>query len=268
MLSQFNELPKAEKEPFSADARIDLIRHGKPFYTEIEHETGEFEGELSAESQEQVRIEAEEFSNSIDKEGELILIWASPKRRARMTAGIYREILEKNNIKILTLSNSQEGYIKTTSKLRDVKINTEYLDQLNNLVKKGEIPGWDHMIEHWGKTEKDQLPEGVESLNDVSDRVMKVLKYIEILSRKFKPEDGRKLHFLTFGHEEIAMDLLQSAYGKNEGVNKGTGPAYGEAIRIDMNHTDKKGGVLLDVNFRGKDSKISFNTESMKFEMN
>ncbi|NOQ68468.1 hypothetical protein GQ568_03435, partial [Patescibacteria group bacterium] len=53
----FKNIEKKEG-PFSADLRVTFIRHGKPEYTEEEIETGNFEGELSSQTKEEIKNNA------------------------------------------------------------------------------------------------------------------------------------------------------------------------------------------------------------------
>ncbi len=235
--------------PFEADLRVDFIRHGKPSYAAEERRVGEFEGELTPEGREQIAASVEELAKNINKEKEIIAIWSSPKRRARETAEIIENTLNKFNVAVI-----RSGEKKS---LKDVKITTEFLEQMQ---EKG-VKDW---MKYWVETEN--LPDGVETPRSVKKRTERVITYLERIARTINPPENKKLHFICVGHEETVRDLLEEAL--DTGTQKGTGPNYGEIVRMDIKKSESEKDAVLDLSYRNLKAKLGWNSKERKFYKN
>ncbi len=240
-----SKFERKEEMPFEADLRIDFIRHGKPVYSAEERQTGNFEGELTSEGKEQISFSAENIAKNIDKEKEIIVIWSSPKKRTRETSEIIKAALDKQGIPLI------EPQIKLKKSLRDVQITRALIE---DMTRNGVLSDW---MEYWVKNR--ELPSGVESPEEVSKRVNRVITYMERIARKVEPKDGKKLHFVCVGHEELFKDFLEKGYGLEP--KRTSGPAYGEVLRIDIHKSEPSKDAVLDLSYRDKKTKLGFDKD-------
>lgn len=251
---------KIEKEPeFVPDMKVDLVRHGKPFYTQEEYQTGQYEGRLTPEARINLIEKAHRLADSIDKDGEAVVFWVSPKRRAQETAQIFEEVFCERGINFVM---KKSGAPKQVGSLRDVAISSEFLDNLDAEIKEGNIGSWDNWMEYWSR-QKD-LPEGTEGPDKVRSRVGRVITYLERIARTIKLP-GKKLRFVCFGHEELFRDLLEEAY--EQGTKFGEGPFYGETMEIGIKASgpEEESKAELLLNFRDKREKLEFDKKSRDF---
>jgi len=247
-----------ENELFSADSRVDFVRHGKPEYTEEEIETGKYEGELSDESKENVRKNAENLVRDIDKEKEIIVFLTSPKNRAKETAEIYKDVFEKEKIFIY------EEMITKAVLLRDAELNADFLDNQEEAVNRGEI-NWDDWMEFWvDEFKKEKLPEEVEKPEEVRERVGKFIGLLKNLDILIRPPKNKKVHYICIGHEEIVRDLLEEGY--NTGTVKGTNLDYGEKLRMDIYKSQSDENASLKLEYKGNESIFDFDATEKRFE--
>jgi broad specificity phosphatase PhoE len=259
-MKEFKEskIESEEEEPFKADLRVDFIRHGKPKYTQGEIESGKFEGELIPEGIEQVKSSALELARGIDKDKELIIIWTSPKKRAQQTSEIIRDIFNEEKISIIEKGwkrkeqkeKIDEEPIRTQEPLRDVKLTGEFVGELKKIA----VADW---MEYWAKA--GELPKGIEKPEEVKERTERLITHLERIARTIEPPKGKKLHFICVGHEETVRDLLEEAYGS--GTKKGTGPNYGEVVRMDIHKSEPNKDAVLNLNYRDSKAKLNFNKE-------
>jgi len=243
--SQFGT--RESEMPFEADLRVDFIRHGKPEYTEEERKSARFEGNLTEESIEQIRERATELASRIDKEKELVVFWVSPRTRAQQTAEIIYNIFREQNIPVIKDP-------KTIESLSDVKISPDFLKELS---ESGVIGKW---MEYWAESD---LPEGTEKPDEVKKRVERIITYLERIARNIAPAEGKKMHFICVGHEEIFRDLLEEGYGL--GTRNNTGPSYGEVMSMDIIKSQQGQDAVLELRYKGQETELGFNKESRKF---
>ncbi|MCK5475521.1 MAG: histidine phosphatase family protein [Candidatus Pacebacteria bacterium] len=247
-----------ENEPFSADSRVDFVRHGKPEYTEEEIETGKYEGELNDESKENVRRSAENFARNINKEKEIIVFLTSPRNRAKETAEIYKDVFEKEEIFIY------EEMITKATLLRNTELNADFLDNQEEAVNSGEI-SWDDWMEFWvDESEKEKLSEGVESPDEVRERVGKFIGLLKDSDILIRPPKNKKVHYICIGHEEIVRDLLEEGY--DTGIAKGTNLDYGEKLRMDIYKSQSNKNASLKLEYKSNESTLDFDATEKKFE--
>ena len=247
-----------KKEVFSADSRVDFIRHGKPEYAEEEIKTGKYEGELRDESKENVRKNAESFAGEINKEKEIIVFLTSPKNRAKETAEIYKDVFEKEKISIY------EGIVTKATLLRDAGLNVDFLDNQEKAVNNGEI-SWDDWMEFWvDESEKEKLSEGVEKPEEIRKRVGKFIGLLKDSDILIRPPKGKKVHYICIGHEEVVRDLLEEGF--DTGTAKGTGLDYGEKLRMDIYKSQSDKNVSLNLEYRGNESNLDFDATEKRFE--
>ena len=83
------------------------------------------------------------------------------------------------------------------------------------------------------------------------------------LSRILSSLNGKKIHFFCFGHEETVRDLLEEAYGM--GTKAGTGPIYGEALRMDIFKSEKDKDAVFDLKYGEDKATLGFNDKSGNF---
>lgn len=199
------------------------------------------------------------MAKGIDKEQELVIIWVSPKARAQQTAGIIKTILEKEGALILEKGWKGEKTIKEplriTKPLKDVTMTPKFIQEL---IKAEATGDW---MRYW--TESEKLPEGVETPEEVKTRTKRLITYLERIARSIKSPEGKKLHFICVGHEEIVRDLLEEAYGL--GTEKGTGPDYGEVLRMNINKSSVERDATLNLKYRNLDSRLGFNIKERNF---
>ena len=248
-MEKFNER-RAEKQegPFEADLRVDFLRHGQPSYTEEELKTAEFEGKLTKDGAEQVRKTVEKLADGIDHNRELVIIWESTKNRARQTAKIVEEVFKQKEIPVLRSS--------AWKSLRDIKATPEFFSQVKEA---GASNKW---MEYW--TETEDLSVGTETPADVKRRTSRVIANLERAARTVHPEEGRKLHFIIPSHEETARDLLEEAYGT--GTKAGTGPIYGETMRVDIHKSENDKDAVLELSYAGHpNAELGFEKNERKF---
>jgi|GEM_PF-6335237 len=243
-ISQFET---RENEITPPDLRADFVRHGKPSYTTEEAEEGNFEGELTVEGQEQARASARKLAATIDRDGELVVFWSSPKRRAQQTTMIMKNVFDEAGIP------SMED-VRTIQSLSDVRVSKEFIDKLQSTSAQ-------NLMQYWAETES---PDGAEKPADVKHRVERVITYLERIARTIKPTDGRKLHFICVGHEEIFESLLEE--GCAMGLRDQSGPVYGEVMSVGIKTSAATSGAVLDLSFRGKNARLNFDKEKRKFE--
>ncbi|MEK7116848.1 MAG: histidine phosphatase family protein [Patescibacteria group bacterium] len=238
---------KIETEvPFETDMKVDFIRHGKPEYTDEEMRLAIVEGNLTEEGIEQVKNRALELAGKIDKEKELVVFWVSPKRRAQQTAEVLFGVFQEQGIPVIR-------DLKTIKSLTGVKVTPEFIE---NLMKM-DSGKW---MEYWTVSD---LPEGTETPEEVKKRVERVVAYLERIARNITPPEGKKLHFICVGHEEIFMDLLQEGYGP--GVGADIGPTYGEVMSMDIKKSEQGQDAVLKLKYRNQETSLDFNKENRKF---
>ena len=71
------------------------------------------------------------------------------------------------------------------------------------------------------------------------------------------------MHFICVGHEETVRDLLEEAY--DTGTEKGTGPAYGETLRVDIDKSTPEKDAIFDLKYRNLETKLGFNKKERNF---
>ncbi len=231
--------PSKEKFPFNADLRVDFIRHGKAEYSEEELVSARFEGELSKEGKEQIIKTANELIEKIDKEKELIVIWHSPRKRAKQSAKILEEILEEQKISVLHLTG--------VDSLKDIKMAPEFFQEF---LQNPEIKDW---INYW--KEKEELPIGTEKPREAKIRVARVLTCLERIARKVRPKEEKKLHLILVGHEDIF--LLKEIFGKDiENL------PYAGHFRVDLFKSSPEKEAILEVTYGDKKGKLYFDPKT------
>lgn len=245
-------LEKPEAEKFNPDLIVDLIRHGKAVYSAEENETFEFEGKLNEEGKEQAERVAEELVGKIDKENDLVVIWSSPKNRARETATILGRVFQERKINVI---KGLEG-ASAKEALRDVKISKDLM--VEAIADKISFSDW---MSYW--SEKEDLPAGTESPAEVKKRVERIVTYLERIARTIKPATGKKLRFVCVGHEEIFRDLLEEGYGI--GTKKGESPANGEVMSLDIQKSTSDAPAVIGLRYRGNESRLDFDPRQRKF---
>ena len=246
MESKKPKFEQKEQPPFSADLRVDFIRHGKPIYTKEERLSGQYEGQLTPESVEKFKQEIEKLADSIGAE-ELVVIWASPRDRAQQSSKIIEEVLGGKGINVVKIG--------TKDSLCDVKTTPDFVKEIS---EKDSMQDW---MKYWTTT--GELPGGVETPEDVKKRTERLITYLERISRTIILPKNKKLHFICVGHEETVRDLLEEGFG--QGTNKGTGPDYGEALRIDVIKSTPEQDAELDLKYRDSESELRFKKDTRKF---
>lgn len=243
-----SQFERRESEiPSEADLSVDFVRHGKPEYTDEERKSAKFEGNLTEEGIEQVKERATELASKIDKERELVVFWVSPRTRAQQTAEIIYSVFQEQNIPVIK-------DLKTVKSLSDVKISPDFL---KDLLKSDTIGKW---MEYWAGAD---LPEGTEKPEEVKKRVARVITYLERIARNITPIEGKKLHFICVGHEEIFRDLLEEGYGL--GTKDHTGPGYGEVMSMGIRRSKQEQDAVLELKYKGQETELGFNRESRRF---
>lgn len=253
-----------EVEPFEADLRVDLVRHGKPSYTEEEVASGQVEGLLTPEGIEDFRKVAENLANSINKDKEIVVLWRSPRVRAQQSSEILEDVFEKKGISFLEKGQKRAGgawegekneeRLRTKESLSDIKTSAEFM----KVLKEGNIEEW---WTYWLTAEK--LPRGTESPSEVKKRVERFIAYLERIARTIEAPDEKKLHFICVGHEELFWDLSKVAYGMDPLTDGG--PGYGESLRIDINKSTSEKDAVLNLKYKEKEAELSFNKEKRIF---
>ncbi len=236
-----------EKEPTQPDLRVDFVRHGKPEYTDEEIKSATIEGNLTEEGINQAKERALELASKIDKEKELVVFWVSPKQRAQQAAKIIFDTFQEQLIPVIK-------DLRTVKSLSDVKMSPVFIA---DLLKNDAIGKW---MEYW--TESD-LPKDTEKPEEVKKRVERIITYLERIARNITPAEGRKLHFICVGHEEIFRDLLEEGYGL--GTKNNTGPSYGEVMSVDINKSEHGKNARLKVEYHGQGVELEFDKENRKF---
>lgn len=256
-------LQQEQREVLQTAVVADFIRHEKPIYTEAELISGNLEGTLDAAAREKAKEHAEGLAGQIDKEQELVVFWVSPKQRAKETYQIYKNVFLGAGVEIY------ESGINRPFKesLRDTAIGEPGSEYFYQAVQSGKLKGYDEWMKLW--TEANDLPGDVESAEAVEKRSKRVLTYLHRIAATIAPTTHKKLHFVCIGHEEGVRDLLEASLG--QGTEKGTGPTYGEAVRIEMvpAKKDETGRVTapgqVSVAFRGQAAKIGFDPTTREF---
>ena len=237
--------PKEREPDGKTLMKIDLIRHGKPFYTKGELEKYDFEGKLTQEGHEQVRLKAVNLLPDIDREKEIVVIWASPKQRARESAEDLRAILEENGVSVLR-ENKRES-------LRDVRFTKEFGDELSN------NGAWGDWLNYW--LNKQELPIGTEAPGDVEKRMNRIFTYLSRVVKGIKLPQDKIFHFLLVGHEELFPYIVNKVCNLNEGS-----PKYGETMKINMKRRDDSEAFQFEFDYRGIKSSYAFNYKDRRFE--
>lgn len=232
-----------KKQP---DLVVNFIRHGKPEYTSEEKVAGEYEGNLTAEGIAQIEKSALDLVADIDKGKEIVLIWKSPKRRAQQSAEIIKNVLINNGVQVLEKKASANKI-----SLKDTKLGPSF-----------STPDWSNWMEEWVKQET-ELPGDTEKPEEVKSRVGRVLTYLEKISKKVKPDAGKRLRIVCVTHEEMFRDLLEEGF--ETGTQKGTGPTYGETLKINISSAPDKGDASFDMKYRGRDSRVKFDNKTRQF---
>lgn len=248
------KIEQKEQPPFRADLRVDFIRHGQPKYTKEEMKSANFEGELTKEGVEQIKKQIEELIKGINKQKEVVVIWTSPKNRAKQSSEVIRQMLSEKGIDRI-VDKASGANVKAS--LSDVKISKDFMEEAikDNIDFKNWMVYWSEM---------DNLPEGTESAEDVKKRVQRVVTYLERIARNVQLGEEKRLHFICVGHEELVRDLLEESFGM--GTKEGEGPGYAEVVRMDITKSDKNKNAILDLSYRNKKSKLSFDKSTREFK--
>lgn len=256
------------------DATATFFRHGKPRYSMPELISGQLEGEIKPEVESEVREAAEALAKSIDKDNELVVMWASPKSRAQRTSEIVREEFERSGIPFLQDKDGNARATKTVDMVRDlytagdVEKGSPFWDKLIAAEKEGVLlPSGEPMgIANWQESLKVlSEQEGFEDLEaesaeHIAWRTKMVLKHLDSIARKIKGPDGKRLRFVIFGHEEIMTPVLEAAF--DQGTVKGTGPGYAESMTVGVNASSSESPAKLAVSFKGKKANLDFNPKT------
>ncbi|MDP3014942.1 MAG: phosphoglycerate mutase family protein [bacterium] len=248
MSEKFKEIiEKKESVPFEADMRVDFFRHGKVNYTAEELASAKYEGQLGDVGRKQVEAGAQKLAQSIDRERELVVLWASPRQRAQESAEIIAEILKAENIGVIQKLGKKD--IRKIGALRDVGLSPEFMKA------KGPDRDW---MEFWDKA--DNLPESTEAPESLKERSLRILAYLEKISRLISPPADKKLHFICVGHEESFKELLSEGFG--QGVEKESRPANAETMRLDIFHSGAKPEFRLK--YRDEEADLKFDSAERK----
>lgn len=241
------QLESQEKKPTQPDLKVDFVRHGKPVYTDEEIRSATIEGSLTEEGINQVKERAVELASRIDREKEFVVFWVSPKQRAQQTAKIIFDIFHEQNIPVIK-------DLRTVKSLSDVRMSPSFIE---DLLENDAIGEW---MEYW--TESD-LPEDIEKPEEVKKRVERIITYLERIARNITPEEGRRLHFICVGHEEIFRDLLEEGY--RLGTKNNMGPSYGEVMSVGINKSEPGKNAKLKLDYHGQSTELDFDKESRRF---
>ncbi|MBI3633915.1 MAG: histidine phosphatase family protein [Candidatus Vogelbacteria bacterium] len=224
--------------------RCDFVRHGKPTYTDEDLFSEAVEGDLTPEGVSQVEVLAASILAGFEKDGEIMIIWSSPKRRALQTADVIWSAFDKAGIRIRKP--------KVVWSLRDVILTGEAYAEI---PEEGKSKSW---MEYWASVVG--LPIGMELPRSLRRRVMRVVANLERLARKANSDSKKRVRVLCITHEEMMRDILEEAYGT--GTELGTGPTYGELLKVEIEPDEKGAAATLSLVFRHQNARLLLNLET------
>ena len=117
-------------------------------------------------------------------------------------------------------------------------------------------------MEYW--THAAKLPIGMETPVLIRKRVMRVIAGLIRLSHGVGLEKGKCIRVLCVTHEEIMRDLLEEAFGS--GTILGSGPGYGESLKIEILPDMVTKTATLSLTFREKESNLLFDMDTREIK--
>lgn len=259
----FSPENRVEEEPKPKMVIVDFLRHGETEYKEVfmsDEERAQLGDtrpvDLTEKGIEQMREAAKEIAQTIDKENEVVVLWASPAWRARGSADVIREELEKEGITVL-----REDVITSMRPLKQKDQN--------------------YMAEIWGKAKNDgrsgdvvvardpefqQPSDKFESYPEIKRRAERVYNWIRYIAEKVDTK-GKKLHIIGTSHFEFMNPVMEELFGFD--VEKGEGIAKGEPMKVVFEYDAANDEMKISADFRGEHKEgLKFDKAQRRFVTN
>lgn len=249
-----------EKEPEIKTVITDFIRHGESKYREVlmsDEERSELGNkrplDLTDKGVEQVKQTAMELVKTINKDEEVVMLWTSPAWRARGSADLIREVLEKEGITVL-----REDVITSMRPIKQK--DAGYMAGVWGRVNKEGLNGDAVFARH----PEFQVPnDKVESYPEAKQRAERVYNWIRYIAEKIDT-NGKRLHIIGTTHFEFLNPIMEELFGfdveKDEGVSKG------EPMRITFEFDKNAGETRVSADFRGQHKEaLTFDAENRRF---
>jgi broad specificity phosphatase PhoE len=244
---------------FAADLRVDFVRHGKPFYSPEEKAgDGQVEGLLAPEGKVQAQEVAQRIAAEISND-ELAVVWCSQRNRALETAAEIVSVLKSAGIEFVYPAKSDHIDLGANAEIRTITSLSSAAATWETMRELERIGVMDSLVEFWVKG--DNLPKGLETIESVHYRSLRVLTYLIRVAKRINVPD-KKLHFICVGHEEGTDEVLEHAFGM--GVHLGDGPKYAELTRVDISSQADSDYYRLEVAFRDQKSTLQFDPGARK----
>jgi len=222
---------KNVEKHFRSDITVTFFRHGKTkHYKEVG--SGIDEESLTQEGEEQVHQSAIFLAQEIKRKDEVVLIWASPRKRTLQTAHVLAQTLEKYGAYVLKRAANNGGKkYKTCYLLQSPNLTEDFWDQ----KPEGEsfVPLWREL------SDSNTLPEGTEQYSDHEERLKEVLEYgRKIAGIQKKHKNCPNIRLISVCHFETVTPVLQQAYGGEMGVMRGKGLEKANYLHINLQEKD------------------------------
>jgi len=182
---------------------VTLMRHaGVAEYDFVPFEEGGqigyVEGVLSEKGIEDFEKAAQDLVDIIDHKGERVLIWSSPRRRARLSADILIRVLTKNGVEVVaTHLRSELSGLQTT--LEESQLSTQM--------------GWEKYLEAWRMRAPEEFPEGLETPAQFDARTTSWMADLcQIAVSRELDIDDKQLRIIIVAHSETFSEVMRE-YG-------------------------------------------------------
>jgi broad specificity phosphatase PhoE len=223
---------KKEGEPRNNNVVVDFLRHGESEYKN--------EGkDLTTKGELQITESAKKIVESIDPQGDIVVLWSSPAPRAQGSEEIIKELLLEKGVKVYKESE---------------------ISSLRNFDHKDEefvLKIWP-MLKAQGRTAEeafDQDPlfqeknDKFESQPEVRERANRVFNWIRYVAEHADLQ-GKRLRIIGASHSEILNPVMEDLFGYK--VEEGGGVKNGEDLRISFDYDRDSHESDITAEFRGE----------------
>ncbi len=266
-----------KSEGIPSSIKVFLVRHGETRYLEHSGQLTEEDIDLTDQGVEQIKASAQKILERIDKEKDIVWVIHSPRKRAKHSADIIKELFKQEGIEVWEDPKNREEQSRVSS----VNLRNDdgsfihpgengYEEKWANLLETiGSITAVDggNAMQAWKSGKAD---EQMEDYASVSKRANQQLKFFLKLAHLVQPKVDKNIVLIEIKHEETLDPLYSVVSSEKWSAATDNGPKKGELVQLEVSTSDnsvrasfldRENSPTFDMQYNPKKNKLELETQ-------
>lgn len=235
----FHNLESSEKISWK-NIKVFRVRHGNtPYNEQLKGVPDESEIDLTEQGIREIEQAAENISQRLNKDEDVVCVVHSPRKRTRDSAQIIRNYLVDRGFTVWDDPKEREEQTRVRS--TDI-LNSEsqpiphnepaYAEAFRELLSniKQSVPPGSTATQYWKQGGIDAL----ETPESVGQRSKDQLAFLMRVAHTIQPKVDKHIAIVELEHEETLDDIVSNATDGSTSIREGNGPKTGEVFELEI----------------------------------